>query len=148
MSIRLLIGGAVLSLLVGGAAAFKRPSSPPPAQALSPPASAVVPSVAPSPVPPPVPASTPAYYSQKITNCAGAGSNANFRQYPSLDPRAVLGVVAFGDSVELTGRVIQGDGVTWYEAIAPALYPSPDAEAQNKLEAGQSGWIASCFVGG
>jgi len=99
-----------------------------------------------SPIPPP-PAPTPTYYSQRISTCAGAGSNANFRQYPSLDPRVVLGVVAFGDSVELTGRVIQGDGVTWYEAIAPALYPSPDAQAQNRLEAEQTGWIASCFVG-
>ncbi len=101
-----------------------------------------------SPVPPPVPVSSPAYYSQRISTCAGTGSNANFRQYPSLDPRSVLGVVAYGESVQLTGRTIQGDGVLWYEAISPALYPSPDAEAQNKLEAGQSGWIASCFVRG
>jgi hypothetical protein len=101
-----------------------------------------------SPVPPPAAAPTPNYYSQQITTCAGADSNANFRAYPSLDPRAVLGVVAFGDSVQLTGRVIQGDRVEWFEAIAPALYPSPDTQAQNKLDAGQTGWIASCFVGG
>lgn len=101
-----------------------------------------------SPVPPPVAAPTPNYYSQQITTCAGADSNANFRAYPSLDPRSVLGVVAYGESVQLTGRTVQGDGVLWYEAIAPAFYLSPDAEAQNKLEAGQSGWIASCFVGG
>lgn len=103
-----------------------------------------------SPVPPPVPVSTPTpnYYSQRISTCAGAGSNANFRAYPSLDPRSVLGVIAYGETVSLTGRTIQGDGVLWYEAIAPELYPSPDADAQNRLEAGQSGWIASCFVGG
>lgn len=101
-----------------------------------------------SPVPPPVSAPTPTYYSQRISTCAGAGSNANFRAYPSLDPRSVLGVIAYGESVQLTGHTIQGDGVTWYEAIAPALYPSPDAEAQNRLEAGQTGWIAACFVEG
>lgn len=101
-----------------------------------------------SPLPSSVSAPTPTYYSQQITTCAGSDSNANFRAYPSLDPRSVLGVVAYGERVQLTGRTIQGDGVTWYEAISPALYPSPDAEAQNKLDAGQSGWIASCFVGG
>jgi len=113
----------------------------------------VPPSVAPgpaqqlSPSPAPVlPVSPPAYYSQRIGTCAGVGSNANFRAFPSLDPRAVLGVVAYGGSVRLTGRVIHGDGVDWFEAISPALYPSPDAKAQNKLEAGQVGWIASCFV--
>jgi len=92
-------------------------------------------------------ASSPTYYSQQIKTCAGAGSNANFRAYPSLDPRSVLGVVAYGERVQLTGRTIRGDGVLWYEAIAPALYPSPDVEAQNRLETGQMGWIASCFVG-
>lgn len=88
----------------------------------------------------------PAYYSQRITTCAGSESNANFRQYPTLDPTSVLGVVAYGDSVQLTGRTIQSDGVVWYEAIAPDLYPSPDAGAQNRLEPKQIGWIASCFV--
>lgn len=79
--------------------------------------------------------------------CEKSGeSNANFRQFPSLDPASVLGVVAYSESVSLTGRTIQGDGVTWYEAIAPALYPSPDPGAQNRLESNQVGWIASCFV--
>jgi hypothetical protein len=99
-----------------------------------------------NPVPvPPVP-KQPAYYSQQITTCAGSESNANFRQYPTLDPTSVLGVVAYGDSVQLTGRTIQSDGVVWYEAIAPDLYPSPDAGAQNRLDPHQVGWIASCFI--
>jgi len=96
--------------------------------------------------PSPTPVASPSYYSRRISTCAGAGRNANFRAYPSLDPRSVLGVIRYGESVQLTGKVIQGDGVTWYEAIAPALYPSPDSKAQNRLSAGQSGWIASCFV--
>jgi len=110
--------------------------------------------VVPSPVQPSAPslstptASPPTYYSQQIRTCAGSESNANFRGYPSLDPRSVLGVVAYGESVSLTGRTIQGDGVLWYEAIAPALSPSPDLDAQNRLEPNQVGWIASCFVNG
>lgn len=110
--------------------------------------------VAPPPVQPPAPSPpapavpSPTYYSQQIRTCAGNESNANFRAFPSLDPRSVLGVVAYGESVQLTGKVIQGDGVTWYEAISPALSPSPDPGAQNRLEPNQVGWIASCFVGG
>ena len=110
--------------------------------------------VAPPPVQPPAPSPPapavpfPTYYSQQIRTCAGNESNANFRAFPSLDPRSILGVVAYGESVQLTGKVTQGDGVTWYEAIAPELYPSPDAQVQNKLEAGQVGWIASCFIFG
>lgn len=88
----------------------------------------------------------PAYYSQRITTCAGSESNANFRQHPTLDPTSVLGVVAYGDSVQLTGRTIQSDGVFWYEAITPDLYPSPDAGAQNRLEPNQTGWIAGRFI--
>ena len=157
---QIVLAGGAIALMIGSTAALSSSSqktgSTPPLAVQSnsmlsiPPPVAPSPSMqqlSPSPAPvPPVP--SPTYYSQQITTCAGAGSNANFRAYPSLDPRAVLGVVAFGDSVQLTSRVIQGDGVTWYEAIAPALYPSPDAHAQNKLEAGQTGWIASCFVGG
>ena len=67
-------------------------------------------------------------------------------QHPTLDPTSVLGVVAYGDSLHLTGRMIQADGIVWYEAIAPDLYSSPDAGAQNRLEASQTGWIASYFV--
>lgn len=114
------------------------PVAPPPIQQ---------PSSSPVASPPTSAPPSPIYYSQQITTCAGNESNANFRAYPSLDPRSVLGVVAYGESVQLTGKVIQGDGVIWYEAIAPSLHPSPDIEAQNKLDAGQTGWIASCFVG-
>ncbi|HIK15214.1 MAG TPA: hypothetical protein IGS53_08015 [Leptolyngbyaceae cyanobacterium M33_DOE_097] len=92
------------------------------------------------------PAPSPSYYSRRISTCAGAGRNANFRAHPSLDPRSILGVIRYGESVQLTGKVIQGDGVTWYEAIAPALYSSLDAGAQNRLESNQIGWIASCFI--
>ncbi len=156
----LLLGTAgAIALVVGGKMALNQRSpsnsalaygenSPPPVQAnaiLQPGATRAT---SPNPAPiPPVP-EQPAYYSQQITTCAGSESNANFRQYPTLDPASVLGVVAYGDSVQLTGRTIQSDGVVWYEAIAPNLSPSPDAGAQNRLNAGQIGWIASCFVGG
>jgi hypothetical protein len=29
---------------------------------------------------------------------------------------------------------------------APALYPSLEANAQNRLDADQTGWIAACFL--
>lgn len=82
----------------------------------------------------------------RIHRCGGEISRANFREVPSLDPSAILGEVKWGDSVRLKGRVIRADGVTWYEAIAPALAPSRESAAQNILEPGQTGWIAGCFV--
>jgi hypothetical protein len=156
----LLLGTAgAIALVVGGkmalnqqspsnsALAYGENSSPPvQANAILQPGTTRATSSTPASVPP-VP-EQPTYYSQQITTCAGSKSNANFRQYPTLDPTSVLGVVAYGDSVQLTGRTIQSDGIVWYEAISPDLYPSPDAGAQNRLDAGQIGWIASCFVGG
>jgi hypothetical protein len=160
---QIVLAGGAIALMIGATAALSSSNqNPGSSSALAIQSSTMlsVPSpVAPSPVqtPPVQPSvpslstptvSPPTYYSQQIKTCAGNESNANFRAYPSLDPRSVLGVVTYGESVQLTGRTIQGDGVLWYEAIAPALYPSPDAEAQNRLNAGQTGWIASCFVGG
>jgi hypothetical protein len=156
----LLLGTAgTIALVVGGKMALNQHSpsnsalaygenSSPPVQAntILQPGTTRAPSSSPAPISP-IP-EQPVYYSQRITTCAGSESNANFRQYPTLDPTSVLGVVAYGDSVQLTGRTMQSDGVVWYEAIAPDLYPSPDAGAQNRLNAGQIGWIASCFVGG
>jgi len=82
----------------------------------------------------------------QIHSCDGERSRANFREFPSLDPSTILGEVKWGDSVRLKERVIRVDGVTWYEAIAPALAPSREPAAQNILEPGQTGWIAGCFV--
>jgi len=156
----LLLGTAgAIALVVGGRMALNQHSPSNSALAyganLSPPVQAnailqpgTTRTTSPNPEPAPPPLEQPTYYSQQITTCAGSESNANFRQHPTLDPTSVLGVVAYGDSVQLTGRTIQSDGVVWYEAIAPDLYPSPDAGAQNRLNAGQIGWIASCFVGG
>ncbi len=154
----LLLGTAgAISLVVGGKMALNQQSpsnsalayeanSPPPVQANAIMQPVAIRATSPNPAPiPPVP-EQPTYYSQQITTCAGSESNANFRQYPTLDPTSVLGVVAYGDSVQLTGRTIQSDGIVWYEAIAPDLYPSPDAGAQNRLDPHQVGWIASCFI--
>lgn len=94
------------------------------------------------------PPDQPTYYTRQIRTCAGRESNANFRAYPSLDPRSILGVVAYGDSVNLSGLTIQSDGVVWYEAIAPILYPSLNALVKPRTEPNQKGWIASCFVDG
>lgn len=154
----LLLGTAgAIALVVGGKMALNQQSpsnsalaygenSLPPVQANAILQPGTIRATSPNPAPvPPVP-EQPAYYSQRIATCAGSESNANFRQYPTLDPTSVLGVVAYGDSVQLTGRTIQSDGVVWYEAISPGLYPSPDAGAQNRLESNQTGWIASCFI--
>ncbi len=140
---RLLVGGAVLSLLIGGMAAFKRPDfNPASAQSLrsssSPSAS---PQVAASPtvssaiasVQPAV-SSYSGYQAHKITTCGNQPSNANFRQFPSLATPAILGGVKYGDIVYLTGRTAYSDGVNWYEAIAPSLFSVPNAEAINNTQ--------------
>jgi hypothetical protein len=71
----------------------------------------------------------------RIHTCNGEVSRANFREFPTLNPSAILGEIKWGDSVRLKGRVIQAEGMMWHEAIA-----------QNQLEPGQTGWIAGCFV--
>lgn len=152
---RLLVGGAVLSLLIGGLAAFKR-SDPSPAQSISPaPSPSIVPPVAASPSAASTPASVQSpiptyngYQAHQISTCAGQPSNANFRQFPSLATSAILGGVKRGDIVYLTGRTAYSSGVTWYEAIAPSLFPVPDPGAINSTQPNQAGWIASCFVSG
>lgn len=82
----------------------------------------------------------------RIHTCSGEVSRANFREFPTLNPSAILGEIKWGDSVRLKGRVIQSEGVMWHEAIAPALVSSREPAAQNQLEPGQTGWIAGCFV--
>ncbi|MBE9182450.1 hypothetical protein IQ268_28275 [Oculatella sp. LEGE 06141] len=81
----------------------------------------------------------------RLTSCQGH-SFANFREFPSLSPTAILGAVEAGQTVQLTGRQIESDGVLWYEAIAPQLRQVIESSAQNKLDPNQVGWIASCFV--
>lgn len=90
----------------------------------------------------------PNYQAHRITTCSGNPASANFREVPSLAPAAVLGAVKQGEIVYLTGRRIQSEGVIWYEAIAPSLFPVPEPSAQNHSEPNQAGWIASCFMGG
>lgn len=104
--------------------------------------------VAPSPTAPaPSLAVTSQANFQTITTCNGQPGNANFRAFPSLAPASILGVVAQGQSVYLTGRTVIGDGKRWYEAIAPgSLHPSTDPDALNQIQAGQTGWVAVCFV--
>lgn len=140
---RLLIGGAVLSLSVGGMAAFKHSnSSPASAQAFSPaPTPSTSPQIAASPTATPqtvVPSPNyQGYQAHRITTCAGQPSNANFRQSPSLSPSTVLGAVSSGETIYLTGRTTYSDGVNWHEAIAPSLFPVPDAGAINNTQPGR-----------
>lgn len=82
----------------------------------------------------------------QINTCNGKVTRANFRELPTLDSSVILGEVRWGDSVRLKGRVIRADGMMWHEAVAPSLVPSRRPAAQNKLEPGQTGWIADCFV--
>lgn len=100
--------------------------------------------------PNPVSSQTPQSETQsnllRIHTCNGEVSRANFREFPTLNPSAILGEIKWGDSVRLKGRVIQSEGVMWHEAIAPALVASREPAAQNQLESGQTGWIAGCFV--
>jgi hypothetical protein len=81
----------------------------------------------------------------QITTCYGKIRSANFRQSPTLQPSAILGVVAHRDSVTLTGRTTYGEGLLWYEATAARLIRSIEPGAQNQLNA-TTGWISSCFV--
>lgn len=80
--------------------------------------------------------------------CNGSpSSGANFRQYPTMDSKAVLGGVDAGQTIWLTGQRIKSDGVIWYEAVNPMpLVPVTDPMSQNKLDAYQVGWIADCFL--
>ncbi|MEP0914554.1 hypothetical protein NDI45_26995 [Leptolyngbya sp. GB1-A1] len=85
---------------------------------------------------------------QIIKTCNGQLANANLRSEPSLSPKAILGVVPQGRAIKLTGRTAIGDGEFWYEAIVSTpLYPSLDPAAINQLWAGQTGYLAGCFVG-
>jgi hypothetical protein len=83
-----------------------------------------------------------------ISQCNGQEGNAMFRSAPSLSPAVVLGVVPKGEFVYLTNKTALGDGVSWYEAIAPhKLRQNNDVSATNQdTRAGQTGWIAACFV--
>lgn len=87
-------------------------------------------------------------YKAQITigSCNSVFGNANFRESPRMNSGAILGEVMAGNSVKLTGRIAEGDGITWYEAIAPELLPSRQIGAINQTQANQIGWIASCFV--
>lgn len=86
------------------------------------------------------------YPAHRITTCNGQPASANFRAAPSLAQTALVGAVQHGELVYLTGQMAGGDGVLWYEAIAPTLSPIPAQPAQFHPNASQTGWIASCFV--
>jgi len=82
------------------------------------------------------------FQSHKISSCNGISGDANFREFPSLDPAAILGVVAEGDTIYLTGRRVSADGETWYRATVPNAI----AEPSKQIQPNQQGWIAGCFV--
>ena len=164
---QIILAGGAIALVIGATAALSKTklqsAANPSIQAnsmLSNPAITASPipqtpaAVAPSPVPTsatpvqPVASDYSSYQAHRITSCGGQEANANFRAYPSLNASVVLGAVRHGDLIYLTGRITSGDGVDWFEAIAPALFPVPDPGAQNRTEPNQTGWIASCFVSG
>lgn len=66
-----------------------------------------------------------------INTCNGVEGNANLRVSPT---GGVLGVVRWGETVQLTGHTAEWNGL-WYEAIVPSL-------------GNQIGWISACFVTG
>ncbi|MFM7448540.1 MAG: SH3 domain-containing protein [Leptolyngbyaceae cyanobacterium] len=68
-------------------------------------------------------------YQVAQVNCPGCA--ANFRSGPSINS-PIVGSVTTGDLVQLTGRVVNQDGVVWVEVGYR----------------GQFGWIASQFING
>ena len=80
----------------------------------------------------------------QISSCNGISGDANFREFPSLDPSAILGVVAEGDTIYMTGRRVSVDGETWYRATVPNAI----AEPGKQIQPNQQGWIAGCFIRG
>jgi hypothetical protein len=66
-----------------------------------------------------------------LNTCNGVEGNANLRLSPTS---CVLGIVSWGETVQLTGNTLQVEGL-WYEAISPSL-------------GHQIGWISACFVTG
>ena len=87
------------------------------------------------------------YRVHRLTGCTSTpAGGANFRRYPSMDARTILGVVRVGESVWMTGQSVSSDGVIWYEVINPQpLAPAERSLSQQGLEAAQIGWIAACF---
>ena len=142
---RLLLGGAVLSLLIGGMAVFKRPASDP-VSAQAPSAltarntkTAQQPPTDPKPQPI---AAASQLLSITISSCNGELGDANFRSSPSMAVSAIAGVIESGQSVYLTGRIVQSDGEVWHEVTFPGASRDPGRESATD----QTGWIAGCFV--
>lgn len=165
---QIILAGGAISLVIGSTAALSKSKSEPATNAEIQTSSRLsTQSAIANPAPPlltatPAPASSSVaapvqpvalnyaqnYQVDRITTCSGQPNNANFRQSPSLSPSTVLGAVASGGTIYLTGRTAYGDGVNWHEAISPSLFPVPDAGAINNTQPNQVGWIASCFVSG
>lgn len=162
---QIILAGGAIALVIGSTAALSKTKSEPmtnsaiQANSMLPTQSAVANTPSPPPAAPSLSAPAPAptqssapdysgYQAHRITTCSGQESNANFRQFPSLSSSAILGAVRHGDLVYLTGRTTSQNGVAWYEAIAPSLFPVPDPGAVNNPQPNQLGWIASCFVSG
>jgi hypothetical protein len=90
-----------------------------------------------NPTPAPTPTNQPtqalaqdiARYPVAQVNCPGCA--ANFRSGPSMTSQ-IVGSITTGDLVQLTGRVVNQDGVAWTEVGYR----------------GQIGWIASQFLQG
>ena len=70
-----------------------------------------------------------------IHACNNSHGNANFRSQPRFGQDIILGIVAQGDRVYLTGKTIG----PWQEAIAPLIY------TPNAILIHQTGWIANCW---
>lgn len=162
---RIIFLGGLSSLALCGFVFWQRSNAVVPVQQSRLVAAPVLPSPVPSPIAvapapaalaSPIASTVPAFQPtaiapsnlRTIAACNNQPANANFRAVPSLAASAVLGVVARGQRVALTGKTAVGDGLIWYEAIAPSpLYLSTNPAAINQVESGQTGWIAACFVG-
>ena len=77
-----------------------------------------------------------------ISSCNGELGDANFRSSPSMANSAIAGVIESGQSVYLTGRIVQSDGEVWHEVTFPGASRDPGRESATD----QTGWIAGCFV--
>ena len=84
----------------------------------------------------------------RIAECNGMRlEGANFREYPSLDPQSIKGVILAGTWVTLTGFEAYEDGITWYEVINNSdVFSSAQYRRTRLIGSDQTGWIAGCFV--
>jgi hypothetical protein len=84
----------------------------------------------------------------QIDSCHGHPSSAHFRAYPAHDAAAIKGIVPIGEWVYLTGEMVNGGGIRWYEAVnySPLAMSNDGYATSYQPQASQFGWIAACFV--